>query len=50
MEDGHSNKLSKDILNWEGIEFCESGRGNRLVPFEEVLSKVSIARTAMNNL
>ena len=50
-EDGRNNKLFEDILNWEGIEFHESGCGGRLVPFEEVLSKVSIARTTtMNNL
>ena len=49
-KDRQKNKLFKNILKWEGIQFCASGHGGRVIPFKEVADKVLLAREAMNDL
>ena len=49
-QDKNGTKLFKDLLQWEGIEFRAKGCGGRAVPFNKVLTKVSIARVALGEL
>ena len=48
--DNDDVKLYKNPLQWEGIKFRSKARGGRAMPFKEVLSKINIARAAIEDV
>ena len=43
-------KLYKNPLQWEGIQFRSSVRGGRIMEFKYVLTRISIAIAAMQDI